>query len=90
MIKVKFIDNYKVDFIYPYGNLFECPEQQWNFFVSDSIYDVSDKEFENKAYNLIFEWMLSHQNIIALMGKVIDGIFIQTLSNPILAKSHTI
>ncbi len=61
MSKVKFIDDYKTNYLNSNKILFICPEQKWKFSVSDSIWNSIDKDFENKAYNLIYEWMLSHQ-----------------------------
>lgn len=61
MSKVKFIDDYEISYVNPQKIIFVCPEQQWQFSVSNLILNSIDKDFENKAYNLIYEWMLSHQ-----------------------------
>ena len=87
MDKIKFVEKCTVEPGRVY-NMFVCEGHNWRFRVADSIYDISNKDIENKSYNLIYEWMLCHDSSCPYEGKDYLWHFYwdnkQTLSNELL------
>lgn len=50
-------------------DVYKCSEHNWNFCVFSDITTSSDYELKDKIYNLIFEWMLNHENFCKINGK---------------------
>lgn len=72
MGKIQFLNGYTVeqsDLSYYFFKPTEETDEvfRWSFLVSDYIYD-SDDDYKNKAYNLIFEWLLKHGETIEFDG----------------------